>query len=88
MSESNHDKQMLRSILDAARRTVLHYHGTSYELYSLGQLEATANIAYILTMDEGDSEFEAYCQEMAAEAIKRMAKLTKKSAPPVMAKAI
>lgn len=86
MTESIGDKQLLRSVLDAARRTALNYRNTSYELYALGQLEATANLAYVLTMDQPDAQFESYCQEMAAEAVRRMAKLTSKPATELTAR--
>lgn len=75
MSHINHvntDVELLRALLDAARRTAFSYRGKQRELYVLGQLEATANLAYILTTGNVNHDFEAYCQQMAAEAIERM----------------
>lgn len=72
MSRLDVDIEMLRALLDAASMTALSHRGDARELYVLGQLEATANMAYVLAVGKVDYEFEAYCQKMAAEAIERM----------------
>ncbi|MCG8311635.1 MAG: hypothetical protein MI976_00325 [Pseudomonadales bacterium] len=79
MAEYNVDKELLNALLDAARCTALSHRGKERELYVLGQLEATANLAYILTAGNVEYEFEAYCQRLASEAIERMEALN--SAP-------
>lgn len=66
------DIELLRALLDAALRTSLSHRGKPRELYVLGQLEATANMAYVMTAGKVDNEFEAYCQRLASEAIERM----------------
>lgn len=76
MSKVLVDEQMLKSLLDAASMTAMRHRGDRRELYVLGQLETTANIAYILTAGEISNEFEAYCQKLACEAIERMETLT------------
>ena len=72
MTDLSVDQEMLRALLDAASMTALSHRDDSRELYVLGQLETTANIAYILSAGEVDYEFEAYCQKLACEAIERM----------------
>lgn len=72
MSQFEVDVELLRALLDAAVRTARSHRGKPRELYVLGQLEATANMAYILAAGSVDHEFEAYCQNLAAEAIDRM----------------
>ena len=72
MSQIEVDVELLRALLDAALQTARSHRGKPRELYVLGQLEATANVAYILTAGSIDYEFEAFCQRMAAEAIERM----------------
>lgn len=66
------DTELLRQLLDASKRTAMSHRGKARELYVLGQLEASANMAYILVAGKVDYEFEAYCQQLAAEAIDRM----------------
>lgn len=72
MSQVEVDVELLRALLDAAVRTARSHRGKPRELYVLGQLEATANMAYILAAGKVEYEFEAYCQSLAAEAIERM----------------
>ena len=72
MSEVDVDIELLRALLDAAVLTARSHRGTPRELYVLGQLEATANMAYVLAAGSVEEEFELYCQRMAAEAIDRM----------------
>lgn len=76
MSNLDVDLEMLRALLDAASMTALSHRGDERELYVLGQLEATANMAYILSVGKVDNELEAYCQKLAAEAIERMEALS------------
>ena len=78
MSDISVDSVMLRSLLDAAAITALNHRGNERELYVLGQLETTANIAYILCAGKVDYELEAYCQKLAAEAIERMESISPK----------
>ncbi|MDX1693620.1 MAG: hypothetical protein R3208_07630 [Ketobacteraceae bacterium] len=72
MSRVEVDIELLRALLDAAVRTARSHRGKPRELYVLGQLESAANTAYILAAGKVDYEFEAYCQQLAAEAIDRM----------------
>lgn len=46
----------LRELLNAAARTAQAHRDTEAECYVLGQLEATANLAYILVAGSGDVE--------------------------------
>ncbi|MCG8669640.1 MAG: hypothetical protein MI867_09545 [Pseudomonadales bacterium] len=80
MNDISIDSAMLRSLLDAAAMTALNHRGNERELYVLGQLETTANIAYILCAGKVDYELEGYCQKLAAEAIERMEYLSPKEA--------
>ena len=78
MSDIEVDVELLRGLLDAAVGTARTHRGQSSELYVLGQLEATANIAYIMAVGKLEYEFETYCQSLAAEAIERMSAIQKK----------
>ena len=78
MAHTDVDIELLRALLDAALRTARSHRGKSRELYVLGQLEATANTAYVLAAGKVDYEFEAYCQQVAAEAIDRMEVISKR----------
>ena len=67
------DKLLLRSLLDAANSTAISHRDAPREAYALGQLEATANMAYIISSSaEEDYELENYCQSLAAYAIERL----------------
>lgn len=83
MSQLEVDVELLRALLDAALQTARSHRGKPRELYVLGQLEATANMAYILAAAKVEYEFEAYCQRLAAEAIERM-EMLKQVAPADM----
>lgn len=76
MSDLSVDKEMLRALLDAASMTALSHRGSSIELYVLGQLEATANMAYLLSVGKVEYEFESFCQKLATDAIERMEAIT------------
>ncbi|PIE40617.1 MAG: hypothetical protein CSA49_07615 [Gammaproteobacteria bacterium] len=82
MSSINVDIEMLKELLDAAATTALSHRGDQQELYVLGQLEATANMAYIIGVGHVGYDFEAYCQKLAGEAIERMEALL--SAQPLL----
>ena len=49
MSALKIDPELLRELLNAASRTALTHRGSESEAYVLGQLEATANFAYVWT---------------------------------------
>ncbi|HVK99064.1 MAG TPA: hypothetical protein VM553_04595 [Dongiaceae bacterium] len=66
---------LLRELLNAAARTALTHRGSDHEPYVLGQLEATANFAYVLAAGSGDSELELLCQQMALDALNRYSEL-------------
>jgi hypothetical protein len=67
--------ELLKELLDAATGTALAHRDTPAELYALGQLEATANMAYIMAAGQGFNELELHCQRVAVEAISRLATL-------------
>lgn len=66
------DVEFLRSLVDAAADTALHYRGMQYEEYVLGQLEATANVVYALSVGVGDLALESACQKFAMDALQRL----------------
>ena len=66
---------LLRELLNAAARTALAHRGSEVECYVLGQLEATANFAYILAAGAGDEELELLCQQLALDALNRHSEL-------------
>lgn len=66
---------LLRELLNAAARTALTHRGSEHECYVLGQLEATANFAYVLTAGSGDEELELLCQQLALDALNRHSEL-------------
>jgi len=67
--------ELLKELLDAATGTALAHRDTPAELYALGQLEATANMAYIMAAGQGFNDLELHCQRVAIEAISRLATL-------------
>lgn len=67
----------LRELLNAAARTAQAHRDTEAECYVLGQLEATANLAYILVAGSGDVELELLCQQLALDALERHCELEK-----------
>lgn len=66
---------LLRELLNAAARTALVHRGSEHEQYVLGQLEATANLAYVLSAGAGDEELELLCQQLALDALSRHSEL-------------
>ena len=66
---------LLRELLNAAARTALAHRGSDVECYVLGQLEATANLAYILAAGSGDDDLELLCQQLALDALNRHSEL-------------
>jgi hypothetical protein len=75
MSTLNVDVELLRELLNAASRTALMNRGSEHERYVLGQLEATANFAYVLAAGSGNEELEILCQQMALDALSRFSEL-------------
>lgn len=66
---------LLRELLNAAARTALAHRGGEGERYALGQLEATANLAYVLAAGAGEDELELLCQHLALDALNRHSEL-------------
>jgi hypothetical protein len=66
---------LLRELLNAASRTALAHRGSDVECYVLGQLEATANFAYILAAGSGEDDLELLCQQLALDALNRHSEL-------------
>lgn len=71
--------ELLRELLNAASRTALTHRGSEHESYVLGQLEATANFAYVLAAGSGDAELELLCQQLALDALNRYSELEYKA---------
>jgi hypothetical protein len=70
---------LLRELLNAAARTALAHRGSEHEQYVLGQLEATANLAYVMSAGSGDDELELLCQQLALDALSRHSELESSS---------
>ena len=66
---------LLRELLNASARTALTHRGSDHECYVLGQLEATANFAYVLLAGSGDDELELLAQQLALDALNRYSEL-------------
>ena len=66
---------LLRELLNAASRTALTHRGSDHECYVLGQLEATANFAYVLAAGTDNEELELLCQQLALDALHRYSEL-------------
>ena len=64
MSALKIDPELLRELLNAASRTALTHRGSESEAYVLGQLEATANFAYVLAAGSDNEELELLCQQI------------------------
>ncbi len=75
MKALNIDPNLLRELLNAASRTALTHRGSEHEAYVLGQLEATANLAYVLAAGSGNDELELLCQQLALDALNRYSEL-------------
>ena len=76
------NREMLETVLDAALSTARSYRGRPGELYALGQLEATANLIYVMIccQDSGAlGQLEVRCQTCASEAVERMEYLNSKN---------
>lgn len=69
------DETLLRELLNAAARTAMGHRGSEHEAYVLGQLEATANFAYIVAQGLGLEELELLCQQKALDAIDRYSEI-------------
>lgn len=69
------DVELLRELLNAASRTALTHRGSEHECYVLGQLEATANMAYVLCAGSDNEELELLCQQLALDALNRHSEL-------------
>ena len=76
------NREMLETVLDAALSTARSFRGRPGELYALGQLEATANLIYVMIccQDSGTlGQLEVRCQTCAGEAVERMEFLNNKT---------
>ncbi|MGB3623405.1 hypothetical protein FT643_03290 [Ketobacter sp. MCCC 1A13808] len=73
------DTALLKELLSAAAGTALMHRGTEHELFVLGQLEATANMAYVACANAGDDELEILCQQLALDALNRFTELSQRS---------
>lgn len=71
------DPDLLRELLNAASITAITHRGSDYEPYVLGQLEATANFAYVLAAGSDNEELELLCQQLALDALNRYSELDK-----------
>jgi len=74
------NREMLEAILDASISTARSFRGRAGELYALGQLEATANMVYVMICAQNSTEYgqlEVRCQSAALEALERMGRLQK-----------
>ena len=80
MDQLKVDAELLRELLNAASRTALTHRGSEHECYVLGQLEATANMAYVLCAGSGNDELELLCQQLALDALNRHSELSCNSA--------
>ena len=78
MSSLDVSTNLLRELLSAAAGTALTHRGSEFETYVLGQLEATANLVYVLCSNSGDEELEILCQQMALDALDRLSELSLK----------
>lgn len=76
MNRLSVDVELLRELLNAASRTALTHRGSEHECYVLGQLEATANMAYVLSAGSGNEELELLCQQLALDALNRHSELS------------
>ncbi|MDY6919360.1 MAG: hypothetical protein SV765_04005 [Pseudomonadota bacterium] len=65
------DSELLKELVTAAYKTAFRHRGSDHEPYVLGQLEATANMAYVLAAGNGNDELELLCQQLALDALDR-----------------
>ena len=74
----NVDLELMAELLNATTRTALAHRNDVNEMYVLGQMEATANIIYVLSVSQGFDGLESICQRMALDALARFAEITGK----------
>lgn len=79
MERMSVDAELLRELLNAASRTALSHRGSEHECYVLGQLEATANMAYVLCASSENEELELLCQQLALDALNRHSEISSTS---------
>lgn len=72
------DPNLMLELLNAATRTALAHRNDTNEMYVLGQLEATANVIYVLAVSQGYEGLETMCQRMAQDALGRMTEISGK----------
>jgi len=73
MSEIVISDDLAVSLLGAASKTALSHRGKKHEEYSLGQLEAVANLIYIFCINhEGMETLESTCLHQASLAVRRL----------------
>ncbi|MCP5017710.1 MAG: hypothetical protein GY938_20925 [Ketobacter sp.] len=88
MNRLSTDVELLRELLNAASRTALTHRGSEHESYVLGQLEATANMAYVLVAGSGHDELEMLCQQLALDALSRYSELSGGMGSAAVSKAV
>lgn len=72
------DPSLMLELLNAATRTALAHRNDTNEMYVLGQMEATANVIYVLAVSQGYEGLETMCQRMAQDALARMTEISGK----------
>lgn len=72
------DPSLMLELLNAATRTALAHRNDTHEMYVLGQMEATANVIYVLAVSQGYEGLETMCQRMAQDALARMTEISSK----------
>ncbi len=72
------DPALMLELLNAATRTALAHRNDANEMYVLGQLEATANVIYVLAVSQGYDGLETICQRMAQDALARLLEISPK----------
>lgn len=72
------DPALMLELLNAATRTALAHRNDAHEMYVLGQLEATANVIYVLAVSQGYEGLETVCQRMAQDALSRLTEISNK----------
>lgn len=75
------DTDLLRELINASARTALSHRGDQHEQYVLGQLEATANLVYILCAGRGHTDLETLCQTFAFDALHRLDEISPRNPP-------
>ncbi len=64
--------ELMIQLLDAATATAFAHRDAPGEIYALGQMEATANMVYVMIVGQGLMALENQCQRVATEAITRL----------------